>query len=233
MSGWGDGPMLGFDLETTGTDPETARIVTATTVLIRPGEQPKVREWLVDPGVDIPAEAAAVHGVTTEKAAADGIAPAAALIDIDFELRDAWADDVPVVIMNAAYDLTVVARELDRHCGIQFRVSGPVIDPMCIDRAVDKYRRGKRTLTDLTAHYGVKMAGAHTSTGDALAAARVAWKLARVYPKEVGQLSLTDLHRAQAGWRSEWAAGFTDYLRSQGKNDRVDGSWPVREVSHA
>src|SRR5699024_2855838 len=65
---WADSRLVGFDLETTGVEPETARIVTAAFV----DSATEVRTWLVDPGIEIPEAARAVHGITTEYAQANG-----------------------------------------------------------------------------------------------------------------------------------------------------------------
>ena len=63
--------MLAFDLETTGTDPRTCKIVTSA--LVRLTEQGKDSTiMLADPGVEIPQAASDVHGITTEKARAEG-----------------------------------------------------------------------------------------------------------------------------------------------------------------
>jgi len=85
---WHTDPMVAFDLETTGVDPETARIVTATIVRIH-GAEVTSREWLVNPGVDIPAGATAIHGVTTEHARASGGFPPVAAAQIFAELDEA------------------------------------------------------------------------------------------------------------------------------------------------
>ncbi|WP_375483259.1 exonuclease domain-containing protein [uncultured Jatrophihabitans sp.] len=223
---WHTGPMTAFDLETTGVDVETARIVTASIVHID-GDDVRTREWLVNPGVDIPEEATAVHGVTTLHAKACGDEPATAAAQILTELDQAWTGGKPVIIYNAAYDLTVLDRELRRHCGVAVSdVVGPVIDPFCIDKALDRYRRGSRTLTATCQHYGVRLEDAHTSSGDAIAAARLAWRLAQVYPAELADLSR--VNALQKAWRADWAVGFQDYLRRQGKDEHVDPSWPMR-----
>jgi len=94
MTAWHTDWMAAFDLETTGTDPETARIVTATIVHIK-GAQTETQSWLVNPGIEIPAEAAAIHGVTTERARAEGIAPATAAALILAELDQAWTGGHP------------------------------------------------------------------------------------------------------------------------------------------
>lgn len=58
-----------FDLETTGIDVETARIVTAHVGAIDAnGSVIERSDWLVNPGVVIPPQATAVHGITTERA---------------------------------------------------------------------------------------------------------------------------------------------------------------------
>lgn len=85
---WADDPMSPFDIESTGVDTETARIVTASVVTIV-GSTPRVRSWLVDPGVDIPAEATAVHGITTEHARSHGVKASYAVAEIREALSDA------------------------------------------------------------------------------------------------------------------------------------------------
>ncbi len=48
---WHQGPLVGFDLETTGTDVESDRIVTAALVRLEPdGTVSEQRTWLLDPG---------------------------------------------------------------------------------------------------------------------------------------------------------------------------------------
>ena len=59
-------PFVGFDLETTSTDPFEARIVTAC---VAP-EKGAAQRWLVDPGIEIPPGAAAIHGISTATARA-------------------------------------------------------------------------------------------------------------------------------------------------------------------
>ena len=68
---WADGRLCGFDIETTGEGREIARIITVTVVLVGAGQPAETLCLLADPGVEIPAGATAVHGVTTERARAD------------------------------------------------------------------------------------------------------------------------------------------------------------------
>ena len=78
---WRDGPLVGFDTETTGVDVGADRIVTAA-VVRRDASGTRVRTWLIDPGIPIPPAATAVHGITTEQARARGRAPREALDEV-------------------------------------------------------------------------------------------------------------------------------------------------------
>lgn len=231
---WCDGPLCAFDLETTGVDVENDRIVTATVAFIPAAQDgvyrtPAVHTWLINPGVEIPEQATAVHGITTAHAREHGQSPAEALQDIANTLpQEGNATGVPIVGMNLQYDLTLLDRELDRHCfGLLWAVEAPVVDVFVIDKQVDTYRKGSRKLTALCEHYGVRLDGAHDATQDALGAARVAYRIARMYP-EIGGMSLTDLHAAQVEWRAEQQASFRDYLAAKGED--VSGlrpEWPI------
>ena len=228
MSTWHSGPFLAFDTETTGTNTEVDRIVTATTVLIQPDQQPQVTSWLINPGVPIPDTATAVHGITDDHAITHGRPPAECVPEIVGVLTSAAASGVPVLAYNAAYDLTLLDREARRHGGLAMPAGMWVLDPFVIDKQVDRYRKGKRTLTAACEHYGVVHGGAHDATADALAAARVMWQITRRYP-HIGAMSLTELHEAQQRWAAEQAASFRDYLIKQGTTDDLpDGQWPIR-----
>src|SRR5262249_12478895 len=79
---------------------------------------------------------------------------------------------------------------------------------------------GKRTLTAVCAHYNVPLDEAHAANADALAAARVAWRLAQAYP-ELRDVDLATLHRQQIDWAAEQAASFEDWLRRNGRDERI------------
>lgn len=238
--------MAAFDIESSGLDVETARIVTASVVEVEPGREPVVREWLANPGIDIPAEATAIHGITTEHAREHGQDPAKVVRDISALLADICEEGKPIVIFNAPYDLTLLDRECRRYDGVHPIHGVPtlherceddgltlnVIDPLVLDRAMDPYRRGSgtRKLTYVCQKvYNVKLSDedAHGSTADALAAARVAWKIAHQYP-ECGELKLDELQTRQAEWHRLWAMNFNEYLVRQGKTGDVELDWPIR-----
>ncbi len=70
---WTEGEVLGLDFETTGVDRFTDVPVSYALVSVLDGVA--VRSWsgLIDPGREIPSDATAVHGITTERARAEGM----------------------------------------------------------------------------------------------------------------------------------------------------------------
>lgn len=224
---WHLGPLASYDCETTGTDTATARIVTAA--LIRPNGE--TLRWLSDvDGVEIPEGASRIHKVTTEHARAHG-RPAKQVID---EIADAVAGELgagraALVVMNAPYDLPLLEAECARHGvpGVAERVGavGPVVDPLVLDRAADRYRPGKRTLEALAAHYGVDLTDAHAADADARAALDVALRIAEAYPEL--QVPAEQLHTWQVTWHARWASGFQAHLRKRNPDAVVNGCWPL------
>jgi DNA polymerase III subunit epsilon len=228
MSHWSD-TLAVFDLETTGVDVRTSRIVTAHIGVIGPdGEQRESWSWLADPGVDIPEGATAVHGVTTERARAEGRPAREVVAEIVDALRAILARPLPLVVYNAAYDLSLLKFECARHGVEPLAEPAPIVDPLVIDKAVDRYRRGKRTLEAAAAHYGVPLTEAHDAAADAIAAGRLAQAIAR---DKVDALpdDPAALHGAQISWHDQQCDSFEDYMRRE-RDHRftADRGWPVR-----
>ncbi|MBF9070892.1 exonuclease domain-containing protein [Streptacidiphilus fuscans] len=239
---WMHDTLVGFDLETTGTEPGRSRIVSAALIEAKAGEPVRRRAWLADPGIAIPAEATAVHGITTERAVAEGRPAIDVVAEVAAALVTYWRQGVPVVVYNAPFDLSLLAAELRRYdlpsLERQLGVGGvpdgggvgPVLDPLTVDRAVDKYRKGSRSLENACALYGVELAEAHEAGSDALAAVRVALALAERYPDQVGAVDPAELHLAQIRWHADWAEGLQSWLRrSKDPEAVVDGVWPLRQ----
>lgn len=162
---WHTGAILGADTETTAPDPGIARIVTTALVYDVPGRRPARIEWLIDPGVEIPAEAAAVHGWTRDRLVERIGQPdaalrigtshdnqvvearmtrAGALDEIVAKLEASMHIEMPVVAANAAYDFTVLEHEATRNAvtPLSARPGGVrgVVDPMVIERQWDPFR---------------------------------------------------------------------------------------------
>ncbi|OLT22880.1 hypothetical protein BJF79_46210 [Actinomadura sp. CNU-125] len=222
MTGWFMGRMAALDLETDGPRPEEAHIVTACVAIIDGSGQnaPDVTSWVLKTRRPIPAEAAEIHGYTTERADTEGRDPAECVKEIATALGKATADGIPLVAFNAVFDLTCMDREMRRLGLGSITPDGlQVVDPFCIDKALDKFRSGKRTLTATCEHYGVSLDGAHDATFDAIAAARLAWKIARTNP-QIARLSLDELHKMQVRAKHEQDIDLAAYFRRLARQKR-------------
>lgn len=189
------------------------------------------------------APAVRVHKGTTARMSVD-----AALNEIAMKLAQAMHLDVPIVAFNAAYDISILEAELARNA-VDTLTSRPtgivgVVDPMVIEKQLDPYRKIKggcrggkhkcggcgaedKRLTGLCAHYGIVHGGAHDASADAVAAVRLAVKLAGLWP-EVARWKLPTLHKNQVAWRAEQMAGLRSYFdKNQIEHDGCCGSWPL------
>jgi DNA polymerase III subunit epsilon len=220
---WYLGPLVGFDLETTGPYPDTAIPVQIGMMLIEGGEVTERIEYLVNPGIPIPAQATAIHGLTDEMVAG-GLELGEAMIRCREGLDHCQA---PIVGCNIAYDLTVIDRlsndEFDPH---------PVLDLLVLDKHFDKYRKGSRTLTNVAAVYGVPEWKAHGAADDAIGSVLAVIELAKRYPA-VGNSTPEKLHALQIRSRMAWASEFKEYLRRTGGDFEsfdvvAEGAWPIR-----
>src|ERR1700733_12498106 len=79
MATWATGEVLGLDFETTGVDRFNDVPVSYALVYVVDGVL--IRSWsgLIDPGRETPADAEAVHGISTARARAEGMPLAAAM----------------------------------------------------------------------------------------------------------------------------------------------------------
>jgi DNA polymerase-3 subunit epsilon len=229
-----EAPMLGFDLETTGTDPFNDRIVTCSLVFKESPAVQSVREhWLVNPGIEIPGEASAIHGITTDAVIAHGDNPEEALPQIRAVIQ-AYAAQYPsmsLVAFNAAFDLTMLQHELARHGLDPLIIDFPVIDPFVIDKQTDKFRRGSRKLTDVASLYGVQLENAHDAESDVVAAMKLAMRFPLKYP-ELAVPGRT-IHQWQIIWRAEQCASLQDYFRKKDPTATVNGEWPIQTTREA
>lgn len=229
---WYRRPFVGFDLETTGVNVETALIVTASVVRWGGGlDTIAYGNWTSDlNGAEIPAAATAIHGITTEAAHSVGRPAVEVVREIVAALAHLTEPEWPVVAMNAQYDLTILERECARYGvpSLWDRATPRVVDPRVLDKQADRFRKGRRRLVDLCSHYGTPMdGGAHNSEVDARAACGVTWKIIQRNRPFMGY-SLPELHEAQAGWAREQQESFRDYQRRRyGTADEEPFDWPL------
>lgn len=232
---WWEGQLATLDTETTGTDVEHDRIVTAVLDMYDVHGRMASLSMMIDPGIEIPEAATKVHGITTDMACADGLPPETALSRLAGALHAVWAQGIPLVVYNAAFDLTLIDRELRRHLGNGLAVEGPVIDPMVIDRHVDRYVKGsgQRQLVPTCLRYGVPLDNAHDAEADAKAAQLLARAIGAKH-HAVMPATMNELWYWQQELRRDQCAELQSYFARIGKkNDDgtdiiIDDQWPMQ-----
>lgn len=218
-----------FDLETTGLDLTQARIVTACALQI--DETGEVvgnnKEWLANPGIEIPEAASNVHGVTTEIARQKGADPKQVVSELLETLRGFFTSGLPVVAYNAPYDFTILHHEAIRYGLEPIADPMPIIDPLVLDKFVETYRKGKRTLSVAASVYGVALDDAHNATADAIAAGRVAQAIARKHADKLS-MDVIDLHRAQVIWSAQQDDSYEKFRKGSTPEFTVQRGWPLK-----
>jgi len=153
-------PMAFLDLETTGTSPENDRIVEVCAIVVRAdgGRETFIRR--VNPGIPIPAEATAVHGIHDADVAD---APTFAKVAPELLEQLEGADLAGFNILS--YDLPLLEAELARY-SIEFSRAGRrVVDVQRI-----YHQRERRDLTAAVRLYaGREHEGAHGAEADVIA----------------------------------------------------------------
>lgn len=228
--------LITFDTETTGVDVNNDRILTCF-MRAKDGEEVVFeRNWVIDPGVEVPVEAAEVHGMSTEWIREHGRKDAdEAILEIWEHLEHYGYKGFVVVGYNSSFDLAMLESEairyyqssLFKHEGSRF------LDPIILSRRFDKYRKGGHKLVDIARAHGFKVEEekAHAADYDVEMTEflvpkmlNLAWKK---MPKERAGLTpdefVTKLQVWQAEWKSEWASGLTQYKAKMGQKNE-DGS---------
>lgn len=219
--------ILVFDCESTGIDVFNDRIVQLfMAVCDGRGNPLETWEWIIDPGVEVPEEASNVHGMTTEWLQEHGNPPVTALQEA-IEVFDAH-EDLTWVAFNMNYDFSILYAEFVRH-GVRSGWAEDVndagvrmFDPLVVDRAKDKYRKGSRKLINQAQHYGIPVQEdkLHDADYDVEITAKVAVAVARKF----GVPSNTE----QAEMYRVWSENFQQFLRKTDPDATVDTQWPIR-----
>lgn len=191
-SPWNDLPLVVIDFETTGTDSSVDRVIEIGLVGFRRGEVEFREALLMNPGIPIPEESRAIHGITDEElegAPTFGEALPQILRLLEGRLPIAY---------NASFDRGFLFAEIDRVRGTgvlaNYATLPPAlvpdvqwIDPLVWAREILKDQKSRR-LGDVAAHLGVPLEQAHRAAGDAEATGRVLLALSRQMPVAYGEL---------------------------------------------
>jgi DNA polymerase-3 subunit epsilon len=150
-------PLVFFDLETTGVNIATDKIVEISILKVFPNGNKESKTWLVNPEIEIPAESSAIHGITNEKVVTEPtfkeLAPKVYALIADSDLAG---------FNSNRFDIPLLAEEMMR-VGIDF----DMIDRKAIDVQVIFHKKEQRTLGAGYQFYCNKeLEGAHGAEAD-------------------------------------------------------------------
>jgi DNA polymerase-3 subunit epsilon len=185
---WHDLPIALLDVETTGRDASVDRVVELGIVIARHGVVTARYNWLLHPGIPIPAEVTAIHGIKDED-----VKDSPRFEAVAHEVAAALSGCVPGAY-NAAFDRAFLVSEFGR-TGTALPTSpasegAPAtlppalrkdvewIDPLVWAREIQQGEKS-RALGEVAARLGVKLENAHRASDDAEAAMLVLYSLAK------------------------------------------------------
>lgn len=167
-------PLAVFDIESTGTNPRRDRIIDLAFVKIFPGGETERHVFRVNPEINIPAEATAIHGIADEDVAdaPPFRKPAPEILEM---LRDCDLAGFGII----RFDIPLLIEEFSR-AGLQFDDR----ERRVIDAQRIFHRKEPRDLTAALSFYcGRDHAGAHGAEADALATLSVLEAQCAKYPE--------------------------------------------------
>lgn len=187
---WTEVPFVVIDFETTGTNPEEDRILEIGAVGFDSGGRVTFKEGLlVDPGIPVPEEARAVHGITDEE-----LEGAPRFPEVLPKLIELLEGRLPVAY-NASFDRSFLHAEVKRAASAlpggelppAMRDDVVWVDPLVWAREILKDQKSRK-LGDVCSHFGIPLEQAHRAAGDAEATGRVLLALAPQMPAVYGEL---------------------------------------------
>lgn len=166
-------PLVAFDLETTGLEIGVDRVVSLAGVRLEAeGRQPAFFNILVNPGIPIPAEATAIHGITTEQVQQQGVGARVA-----FEHFLEFIEGCDLAGYNCdKFDVPFLEEDM-RRVGLELDAGKrSVLDVWKLWNALDPVPT--RTLADAAKEFfGVVPEDLHEAMGDARTTAHVLQKM--------------------------------------------------------
>lgn len=226
VTGWLDCPLIALDCESTGVDPETARVLSICFGLsMEPGRWQPTVLW-VAPEDEVPEGAQRVHGLTREivKANAAGMSRADALEMVAARLDAAAERETPLVLHNAPYDLTLLEHEVRRELGRRLPDGLLVLDLLVLHRRLNRLT-GSRRLEVLAAQNGITFP-AHDAEQDALATLRLLHILANEN-ELLPLVPVRDLMPLQERWYAEQQEQAQAKALGNGTEFTPAHGWPV------
>lgn len=198
---WFKQPFFALDVETTGLDPASNRIIELALVPFNMGASQSFSSLFSIDGL-LPKEIINITGISDDmlKGQPSFLEKADQVLSL--------LKDVPfIVAYNAKFDRPFVESEFARVNRALPDI--PWVDPYIFVCEFDRYKRGKK-LTDAAKRWGVSLENAHRAQDDAKAAGELILKMA----DKIGVNDLSDLLNQQKIWFWQNAHSMAEFRKS-------------------
>lgn len=162
---WKKGRIVSIDVETTGLDPEEDKIVELGTAVMKQGQILLRHGRLINPGIPIPKEATAIHGIQDRD-----VRDAPKFSDVTQKFMDHIQTADALVAYNWPFDAAFLKKEIGD--AWKWVVSKkPILDPLVVVRlgTVGRWWKGtgRHKLENVAERFNIKVDGeAHTTAAD-------------------------------------------------------------------
>lgn len=197
---WKDLPLAVIDVETTGLDATTDRVMEIAIIRFEDGEVVDRYGQLVHPGIPIPEESTRITGIKDED-----VEDAPRFEEIADEVFSRL-QGVGLVAYNLSFDRGFLKAELER-VGMAWPEDSPTLDPLIFARQFFR-NSPRKNLGAISKLLGIPLEEAHRAVHDAEVAGKVLFAFEDRLPEDLEQLLMLQAQWEQAqasemsGWRS-------------------------------
>lgn len=218
---WKDLPFAVIDVETTGLDPKTDRVIEIGIIRFEHGEVVDSYGQLISPGCSVPQEVTKITGIKDEDLKGEPL-----FADV---AQDIWTrlQGVGIVAYNMSFDRSFVTYELER-CGLLWPDEAPMLDPLIFARQFFK-NHPRKNLGAISKLLGIPLEEAHRATHDATVAGHVLYAFTDRLPERLQDLLVLQAQweAAQAQEMSHWRQGGNFILGTGASAEQPIGLGPA------
>jgi DNA polymerase-3 subunit epsilon len=182
-------PLCVFDIESTGTNVVTDRIVSISILKVQPDGSKEQRTWIVNPTIQIPEEVVLIHGISNEM-----VANQPTFKEVAHQIISLIKDADLAGYNSNKFDIPILAEEL-----LRAEIDFDMKKRMAIDVQNIFHRMEQRTLSAAYKFYCQKeLVDAHTADADTLATYEILLAQLERYPELQGDVAfLSDFSNRQ------------------------------------
>lgn len=216
---WKELPLAVIDVETTGLDSSTDRVMEIAIIRFENGQVVDSYGQLINPERPIPEDSKRITGIKDED-----VQDQPTFAEVANEIH-ARLQDVGIVAYNLPFDRGFMRAELAR-VGLSWPEDAPTLDPLIFARQFFK-NSPRKNLSAISKLLSIPLEEAHRAVHDAEVAGKVLFAFEDRLPEDLEQLLMLQAQweQAQASEMTGWRSGFE--MASLGGQDTAAGLGPA------